>query len=57
MTLPQMTEERYTAIFLEEGVDREWAQICYRREVKAGITLTEKFVRQAAQDWAKDDGF
>lgn len=52
-----VSKDRYIAIFRDEGVDKEWAEICYGRALKAKEKLDEKSVRQAAKDWAKNDGF
>jgi hypothetical protein len=56
--LPEpVSKERFLAIFHEEGVDKEWAEIVYGRWIKAKEKQDEASVRQAAKDWAKDDGF
>lgn len=52
-----VSKERYLAIFREEGVDKEWAEIVYKRAIKAGAKLDERSVRQEAREWAKNDGF
>jgi hypothetical protein len=52
-----VSKERFVAIFHEEGVDKEWAEIVYGRSVKTKARLDEKSVREAAKGWAKDDGF
>ncbi len=59
MSETAMTEERFVAIFKEEGLDDEWARICWGRAIKLSPVdaLTETIVREAARSWAKDDGF
>lgn len=54
-----MTNERFIEIFLEEGNDTEWAEVCWERAVKSDDLLTEEIVRQAARAWksyAEDGG-
>lgn len=55
--IPAISEDQFIAIFREEGVDKEWAEIVYGRWAKSGELMTEQKVRQAAKDWAEDDGF
>lgn len=56
-----MTKEQFVKIFLEEGVDEEWAMTIWARFQKSSYALdwlTETWVRAVAKEWKKaiDEG-